>query len=90
MSSLRSDQILNAIKIEIRVGCVTIDKNVAKMTDVKNVNNCSELLTVPKFSFKMESTFVTINKVPTKVITLGSGIEDKPSKLILVIPGKNR
>ena len=37
---------------------------------------------------KMESNFVTINKVPTKVITLGSKIEENPAKLIIVIPGK--
>ena len=36
----------------------------------------------------MESNFVTINKVPTKVITLGSKIEENPPKLIIVIPGK--
>ena len=37
---------------------------------------------------KMETNFVTINKVPTKVITLGSKIEENPAKLIIVIPGK--
>ena len=36
----------------------------------------------------MEKSFITVNGLPAKLITLGDGIEAKPKKIILIIPGK--
>ena len=36
----------------------------------------------------MERSFITVNGLPAKFISLGDGIEAKPKKIILIIPGK--
>lgn len=35
----------------------------------------------------MERSFITVNGLPAKFISLGDGIEAKPKKIILIIPG---
>jgi hypothetical protein len=36
----------------------------------------------------MEMSFLLVNGVPTKLLTLGKNVEEKPEKIVLIIPGK--
>ena len=35
----------------------------------------------------MEYSWIEINNIPTKLITLGQNVSQKPKKIILIIPG---
>ena len=38
----------------------------------------------------MEHSWIEIQNIPTKLITLGQNVSQKPKKIILIIPGEHK